>query len=838
MAGSDALPLPLGVPGDLTAASSTLTRVADRVSQTQIYQHGGNAPVIAESWQGSAKESRVTEASRLQGRISQAAHRLPTIGTALTAYEDVLSTTVENVRRWQQQWDDAQDTYLAQLRRVNNQSFPEEDRQSIADGYADQRDAEHRRLLGLYLAAMEDLRTAGRNAATTVRGQCDMIVPPEAAGSRLEVGAHVLRDLPLSGGEAMSELADELAPELIDALRPAVSGGDPEALAAILEQYGQYADDPYFAHAVMSRLEAEGLMSVFNDLAIANLRYGREDALVDQQQEAMSFLGTLYATASAGVPRDGYGHEAMEDWRHDVWFPALIDSGRTYYELSDDGFAGGGYDGYWAQGLLLAAGTEAGATPGAGYMRHIGQDMVAWDRERGLANDTRDWSFARPFHVPNLLGIEDDAAFAVMADDPVHALLHAASQDPESTYALLNARVPGGGEGRQPIVEYLVSERGGTMAYNQPFLDQGELLAQTVAEYGADRSDRESTALAAHYLHAYIDTVSSGTFANGQELGEYAFHGARTGTADVIAAHIEDFVRTTEMVDVGDERVDTEVGDDPGFRILFQSDVKSGFARVFADLALDRPDQVVTSQNTGALDNPPALQRVLNAALAHNANELHAAFTTELGDSVTEMDRGAGFVVYLTESANLGLQDDADAQDAYNEYLKEVIGAGVGMVPVGDIPVVGKPAGAVAGLTTDAILDRIIDTDNAARQQVASASNDRLVRELLDDQAAVGIAQTGAWEPDKDPLSWAERHGLSAAETFVHDGELMPLEEIYANERRASRFNYFLGEGDGGAGAVRELTDQVEGAIGSSKDAAFEDYQNPVRPADAAGGEG
>lgn len=462
---------------------------------------------------------------------------------------------------------------------MNTQPFPEEDRQRIADGYADERDAEHRRPLGLYTAAMEELRAAGRSAATTVRGQCDLVVPPGKAGSRLEVGAHLLRGLPLSGGEAMSELAAERAPELVAALRPALR-------------------------------------------------------------------------ASC--------------WR-------------------------------------------------------------------------------RPSH---------------------------------ST---------------------------------------------------ADRSDYQSTALAARYLHAYIDTVSSGTFTYGQELAEHAFTDARTGTADVIAARVEDFVRATRSPDVTDMVMSREGGDDPGYRIHFPSEVKNGFARLFAQ---DRPDQVVTAENSDALDNPPALQRVFNAAVAQNAHALSEAFASEHGDPTAVMDRGAGFLVYLTESANLGLADLADEKDAYNEYLKDVVNPGAGLLPVDKIPVVGKPADGAYGLATDAILDQLFDTGHSLRQQTNAADTGRLVRELLDDQAAIAVTEAGAWQPGKDPVALAERDGLTGTESFIRDGELMPLEEIYASDRRTNRFfNYFLRADDGAAGAIQELTDQVQEAVGSATREAQDDFR-------AGGGDG
>ena len=60
----------------------------------------------------------------------------------------------------------------------------------------------------------------------------------------------------------------------------------------------------------------------------------------------------------------------------------------------------------------------------------------------------------------------------------------------------------------------------------------------------------------------------------------------------------------------------------------------------------------------------------------------------------------------------------------------------------------------------------------------------------------------------------------------------MPLEEIYASDRRTNRFfNYFLRADDGAAGAIQELTDQVQEAVGSATREAQDDFR-------AGGGDG
>ncbi|MFC4553950.1 hypothetical protein [Georgenia faecalis] len=836
MSGATALPLPEGTPGSLTAVSSDLVRVDSRVDQTLIAQHGASSPVISSSWKGGAAESRAAEANTLRARLTSASDRLPTIGTALTTYGEKLATTIEKVRRWQRKWDEAQETYTTLVRRLRNEPDEEGfDKQAVADKAADDRDAEHERLKRLYTDAMDELTAAGKTAATTVRGQCDLVVPEGNADSRNEVGAHLLRDLPLSGGEAMSELAKDVAPELADDLRKVVESNDPDKIAAFLEEYEQYADDPYFAQAVMSELEAEGLMETFTDLAIVNASLaGQDDKLGDQQQALLSMLGTMYATASGPAEGDvdphGYNFEGINEWRDEVWFPSLTESGRTDYEFANDSFAGGHFDGYWAQGQLLAAATQAGVSPGVDFMEHVGVDLVEWDRENGGYEDYRSFNHGPTGMTgPDFFDYGDrDSMRAFHANDPVWALLESASQHEETTQALLMSDVSAK-NGDQSIVDYLVRERGGSMETRMPFPDGGKLLAETVAEYGTDRSDEASTALAAQYLNAYVDTVGSGEFANGEKMTDNAFAEGRTGTADVISAHIEDFIRATDSPDVSNSPFSEELGragDPTSYRVNFDEETSDHFAQMFGDLALDRPDEVVTSDNPDARDNPPALQRVFNAALAHNATALHEGYASPDGDPMVAMDRGAGFLVHLTESAGHGRVESAEAQDAYNEYLREVLDSGAGLVPVGSIPVVGGVADAAYGLGTDAILDRIIDTDHATRQEVSEAEVGQNVRKLLEDQATMAVIENGAWEEGKDPVTWAADRGLSDSQTFVRDGQLMPIEEILADpDRQAAFFDHYLREPDGGAGVIRELTDQIEEAVGSGSVRAEDDYK-------------
>ncbi|MEE6282323.1 hypothetical protein [Georgenia sunbinii] len=141
------------------------------------------------------------------------------------------------------------------------------------------------------------------------------------------------------------------------------------------------------------------------------------------------------------------------------------------------------------------------------------------------------------------------------------------------------------------------------------------------------------------------------------------------------------------------------------------------------------------------------------------------------------------------------------------------------------ILVVGAPADAAVGLTADAVLDQVIDTDHADRQVSTEAGADQLVCSLLQDQGETAIIDAGAWEEGKDPVTWAEADGLSELQTFIRDGELMPIEEIRADDaRREAFFISFLSAEDGGADVLRIMYDQVQEATGSGAVIAADDY--------------
>lgn len=480
-------------------------------------------------------------------------------------------------------------------------------------------------------------------------------------------------------------------------------------------------------------------------------------------------------------------------------------------------------------------------------MESVGLDMVAWDRERG-EHGMRGWGLVPPLHQPSLIH-DDGSSFAQSVHDPLYALLHAAFQDEDASYGLLLGEVPaawdpedgpfpGNEPGEQAVVDYLVRERGGTMTNGQPFADHGALLAEAVAEHGTDRTSSQSTRLAAHYLHSYIDTVAGGAYANGQALGEDALNHSRTATGTVIAAHIADFVdfsnSGSEHDDIYSAVASTKIafGIDGGpsivtepvsWRIALSDVTTKKFEPLFGFLARDRPEDVAYADLqtdeygmeqvvvTGNPDDIPALQRVFNAAVAETALSTQAAHERSSDAVEAELTQGAYFLMYLADSAGHSQVGSAEAEDAYGRYLGALATSAAGLVPVEQIPVVGKPANMLYERVTEAVLDQVIDTEHGARARVAVAGARDAVQDMIEQQAVHLAVREGNWDEGEDPVTWARGHVLGSG-NFIRDGELMPLSEIVRDPKiRSVFFDDYIA--DGGASGIQDMLDRARSAM-------------------------
>lgn len=337
------------------------------------------------------------------------------------------------------------------------------------------------------------------------------------------------------------------------------------------------------------------------------------------------------------------------------------------------------------------------------------------------------------YEVMERLGLHDHWS------DPLHSLLYSASLNEDAATTLLLGEMNVGDTGEwDSVVGYLVNGRGGRMYESMPFQDEGALLASVVADYGIDRTDPRSVELSGHYLNALLETLGNGTFQNGRAIGPDAFAGARSASADVVIAHIEDFSHATTNPASGGGRqtIAERFGDTV---VQFNASGRDSFHLLFGELALDQPDDLVMKfdSESGKLSDLPALQRVLTAIMAHGGESLGEALDGTVPGTVpraaeTETERQTSLLMRALNGAEMSLSEVAADKDAVGEMLISMVDDGTGLVslPGGLAGRVGKHA---IGEAAEHLIMALVDTDNLERMQGSAADWRVASRILLDD---------------------------------------------------------------------------------------------------------
>lgn len=827
--GAEALPLPEGLPAMLGQLIGLLENVHGQAQDTQILSRPVGAGMLEGQWEGAAANARTAEAITVRNRLRDAVDFIPDITHEISQYEGLLDETRSEITSLQEQWDEAQADYLRRLRALNAIPFPDEDKQQIADGYANDRDAVHTELESAYTTTTGNLEDTGATVANTINGILEQIVPAATLGDPTAMGMHLAGGLDIAGSQVRAEHAAQQAEQFTDEVTEAIESGDDERLRELVETYGDLAQDPYFGYEVMNRLGIEGMDELYTWLAYHDGQANGRDA--EARQEVMGLLGSIFVSAAGSaegdILPDEYNYEEIIRWREEELYPSLADHGSSHQSLEIEGaWNAGGYRGYWLQGQFLTAAALQGHIPGEMYMANAGVDMIEWDRRAGDVDPQRDFSFAAPWGGgPNLIasGGDDDDRLISLADDPVHALLYAASQDESSAHALLlgelNARYDDDGDvidEWNSVIGYLVNARGGTTAFSQPFQDQGELLAGIVADYGVDRDNEQSVELAGHYLNAMLDTLGAGTYANGVPVGEYAFAAARSATADVMIAHVEDFYEGWDSRTQGDvmARWDTS-GEEPAYRIHFNRDRANSFESLFGELALDRPEDLVFD-GEGDVDDPPALQRFLAHVMAHGDLTLRSElagledvapeeWNTSGANDAIEAETALLFAA--VNGAGKALEPHAAAQDAYNEMITSMVKNGVGLI---SIPggVAGRAGGLVLRETAESIMESMLHTSHVEDNDAATSANRETIRALIDQRVLTATHDHFAWaDPEFTPETVAERHNEASGASlsfYGADGQPLTVEEILADPELEIVYHEFLDDDEAVVNALWE----------------------------------
>mgnify|MGYP000967257351 FL=1 len=451
--GADALKQVPSVAMSAEAIATDISRQGTAIGNTQVAQNRNLSP---EEWTGAAADAASAEIQSLGDKVVTLSGAFSPAETALNTWAEDVRNAQTDVTKLQQEWDDAVADYDSAVAASQSTTAictpgtsygngprlmrPVEVEQAEQILWAKQDGIRQR-----YQKRVDELDDAADTAAKAIDGTRRTIVSDEAGSKgRNAIGVELFgADTPILSGAAQWAHAQEIAPEIADAL--AKEPLTVEDIADFNDKYGGYLQNPFYAMAVAQRVNMDDLYATVvraGDVSYQNP--GSEDALYRFNQN----LGTFMAMSTGGsnLSADMVGNQHAFDVikeglvgkdgaRIDGIVQAKLTdmkaTGRNEYQINDVNSATSWYklQGYDILGQLMGyAGRENPSLalgpgfyhdpldpsdPENGHVRSVFEDMVDWDYN--TSGHARADSYAQTsyFHslVPRGTYFEDQRSF-------------------------------------------------------------------------------------------------------------------------------------------------------------------------------------------------------------------------------------------------------------------------------------------------------------------------------------------------------------------------------------------------------------------------------------------
>lgn len=451
--GADALKQVPSVAMSAEAIATDISRQGTAIGNTQVAQNRNLSP---EEWTGAAADAASAEIQSLGDKVVTLSGAFSPAETALNTWAEDVRNAQTDVTKLQQEWDDAVADYDSAVAASQSTTAictpgtsygngprlmrPVEVEQAEQILWAKQDGIRQR-----YQKRVDELDDAADTAAKAIDGTRRTIVSDEAGSKgRNAIGVELFgADTPILSGAAQWAHAQEIAPEIADAL--AKEPLTVEDIADFNDKYGGYLQNPFYAMAVAQRVNMDDLYATVvraGDVSYQNP--GSEDALYRFNQN----LGTFMAMSTGGsnLSADMVGNQHAFDVikeglvgkdgaRIDGIVQAKLTdmkaTGRNEYQINDVNSATSWYklQGYDILGQLMGyAGRENSSLalgpgfyhdpldpsdPENGHVRSVFEDMVDWDYN--TSGHARADSYAQTsyFHslVPRGTYFEDQRSF-------------------------------------------------------------------------------------------------------------------------------------------------------------------------------------------------------------------------------------------------------------------------------------------------------------------------------------------------------------------------------------------------------------------------------------------
>lgn len=407
--GAEALPqIPGSVDMDATAAAAEADRLGTAIGNTQVAQNKDSVP---EEWTGAAADSASTEIQALGTKVKTLAEAFPTAAKALNDWDYQLRGLRGKISLLQHSWDTYLSEYNAAVADAGQQEVndPTIDKESLITKARSTLRTHQETLRGKYDGHISFLNETAQSTANTIDEARRNIVSDEAGSrGRSGVGAALFgSDTPILSGAAQWAHAQEIAPEIADALTK-----EPKTAQDILDfnnKYGEYMQNPFYATAVSQHVTADDIYKASIDAKAASGR-GETDFATSTAASflfnknlgsllVMSTGGANYSDATLGaqqafaavskglVGKDGASVEGIIQAN----LNEIRNAGTTDYDLTVLGAQPHqsriqGYD-VFGQLTGYAARENPSLTLGAGFYKDpnggtsVFNDMIKWDHE-------------------------------------------------------------------------------------------------------------------------------------------------------------------------------------------------------------------------------------------------------------------------------------------------------------------------------------------------------------------------------------------------------------------------------------------------------------------------
>lgn len=407
--GAEALPqIPGSVDMDATAAAAEADCLGTAIGNTQVAQNKDSVP---EEWTGAAADSASTEIQALGTKVKTLAEAFPTAAKALNDWDYQLRGVRGKISLLQHSWDTYLSEYNAAVADAGQQEVndPTIDKESLITKARSTLRTHQETLRGKYDGHISFLNETAQSTANTIDEARRNIVSDEAGSrGRSGVGAALFgSDTPILSGAAQWAHAQEIAPEIADALTK-----EPKTAQDILDfnnKYGEYMQNPFYATAVSQHVTADDIYKASIDAKAASGR-GETDFATSTAASflfnknlgsllVMSTGGANYSDATLGaqqafaavskglVGKDGASVEGIIQAN----LNEIRNAGTTDYDLTVLGAQPHqsriqGYD-VFGQLTGYAARENPSLTLGAGFYKDpnggtsVFNDMIKWDHE-------------------------------------------------------------------------------------------------------------------------------------------------------------------------------------------------------------------------------------------------------------------------------------------------------------------------------------------------------------------------------------------------------------------------------------------------------------------------